>query len=704
MASNRQNNQNIVQGRPLRPALASNRSNKTPLTPRLAAAVTAASSTFPRRALAPKPAESAAAPPSAQDSDTPVKPFLTANVTPRSSSRKSRVDSTNTTPTASADDTPVHVRPRVISPPVSEPAARRGNMAEARPQTIAGRPRSVLSGQDTIRGTPSGRAPAYLSAHNAAPNKLTKETSPSFFRANEASGKAHSDTKPHTKPAPKKTSTFLYANGQEEQSSKTSSASPSPSPVLSAVSGLRSPPVLTPSGASEPVATPLILSPPLSIVPSRAACFPSPILNSPTFRPPSPPKENIHLSYRKGASQILAHGLQRGASPSPISIAPDRPLHATIQPLQHRNHLSQRKPSLGVSSSGSGSRDGHAKSNSLSSIDSGSPNQNRKRSMTGTHIGEAVKPPLFRSATEQPTQTGAQPPLLQSVRTNIDAFNPSSQELVQSPTKTVPDLAAEARRERKVLDLEISNSSLLAINRSLEREMKKQKAELKRFRRLSRAGQFAVSAVEGSSGMLEEQEEEEALLPDFGANGRPSSPFLEDPDDYSDDYSISSSTESLSPAARADKESRIRAEDEERLRLDLSRHRELLLDTQRMNKSLQRCLTWTEDLVKSGKRALEYQVPTTDLKLGGRILSGDDFDDEPYIQEEDDDGETSQPDFDSQVDHADVPEIAVYPDRQYGDNNRVVFGRPSQLRSPLTMSRDNPNHSQPSLKNLGETF
>jgi len=46
-----------------------------------------------------------------------------------------------------------------------------------------------------------------------------------------------------------------------------------------------------------------------------------------------------------------------------------------------------------------------------------------------------------------------------------------------------------------VLDLEISNSSLLAINRSLEKEIRKQKAELRRFRRMSRAGVFSADTA-----------------------------------------------------------------------------------------------------------------------------------------------------------------------------------------------------------------
>ena len=79
----------------------------------------------------------------------------------------------------------------------------------------------------------------------------------------------------------------------------------------------------------------------------------------------------------------------------------------------------------------------------------------------------------------------------------------------------------------------------------------------------------------------------------------------------------------MSPTAQADHDARHREKDEEKLRRDLLKHRALLLDTQRMNQSIQRCLLWSEALVKGGKKALEHNVHSTDLRLGGRVLSDD---------------------------------------------------------------------------------
>ena len=197
------------------------------------------------------------------------------------------------------------------------------------------------------------------------------------------------------------------------------------------------------------------------------------------------------------------------------------------------------------------------------------------------------------------------------------------------------ELAANARRERKVLDLEISNSSLLAINRSLEKEVRKQKAELRRFRRMSRAGHFAMDTIEPGpetltvpgfnhmgdlSDMSEMSEEEEQPQPE-----------PEEDDAESSASSVDEGT--LSPNAQAEWDEAHRLRDEKRLQLDLSKHRELLVDSQKMNQSLKRCLGWTEQLIKDGQKALAYQVRVSDVKLGGRVLVSEDDHDDDHVEE-----------------------------------------------------------------------
>jgi hypothetical protein len=209
-----------------------------------------------------------------------------------------------------------------------------------------------------------------------------------------------------------------------------------------------------------------------------------------------------------------------------------------------------------------------------------------------------------------------------------------------SPTKAAGDksalemmneLAANARRERKVLDLEISNSSLLAINRSLEKEMRKQKAELKRLRRMSRAGRFSIDAIGSTldtftgkrasdlSDMSEVEEEEEEEVPSEEELESSESSF---------DESV------LEHSVQAERDEAYRLKDEKRLQLDLAKHRDLLMDSQKMNESLKRCLGWTDQLIKDGQKALEYKVNVSDVRLGGRVLVTEDDEEEDTTNHE----------------------------------------------------------------------
>jgi hypothetical protein len=198
------------------------------------------------------------------------------------------------------------------------------------------------------------------------------------------------------------------------------------------------------------------------------------------------------------------------------------------------------------------------------------------------------------------------------------------------------ELAANARRERKVLDLEISNSSLLAINRSLEKEVRKQKAEIRRFRRMSRAqlGSFAAdtagSPIETSAignthiGDLSDMSEGEEMEEEEPEEE-------EEEEDESSDASFDEGT--LSPSAQLERDESHRLRDEKRLQLDLSKHRDMLVDSQKMNQSLKKCLGWTEQLIKDGEKALAYKVNVSDVRLGGRVLIAEDDNDTAEAEE-----------------------------------------------------------------------
>lgn len=103
----------------------------------------------------------------------------------------------------------------------------------------------------------------------------------------------------------------------------------------------------------------------------------------------------------------------------------------------------------------------------------------------------------------------------------------------------------------------------------------------------------------------------------------------DDVSDSEEDDSLMSSNDPLSPNAQQDR----LAKDERRLRVDLEKHKELLVISQNINQSLKRCMYATEAMIGEGRKALQYHVRVSDVKLGGRILSGLD-DDEIEIEDE----------------------------------------------------------------------
>ena len=192
-----------------------------------------------------------------------------------------------------------------------------------------------------------------------------------------------------------------------------------------------------------------------------------------------------------------------------------------------------------------------------------------------------------------------------------------------------------------MLDLEISNSSLLAINRSLEREMRKQKAEIRRLRRVTRnvssqryASLSTVASDIPATRLSSLGEANGAGVPpdsddqDDGYSTEPEEASASDRDDLPDDEANSSAV------ALAQRDAKHRRSDRRRLQLDLERHRQLLADSQGMNQSLKRCLGVTDRLVAEGRRALAYQAETGDV-LGCKVLSvGSDADEESEAREE----------------------------------------------------------------------
>lgn len=587
------------------PTLATTRTAKTPFTPRLApSAASASSSQSGRSARTDVNTTPRLATVNGDDSATPVKSFINSNVTPRSSARKSRVgiSSSASTPTGTPSGTPANTRPAstIDFPPKDQGYGVNGLGINGFNHTRAsGRPRSVVGGNNAHNSR--SPVPSVYSPHDSDVGGA-RDGSPMFFHA--------SDVKPQDPViAPKKQPTFFYANGKEDASLRPQEM---PSPPLSSVGrpSLESK-FFHADSVGESKGNIQILTPPISKSPEQSSPLNS--THHPFLRPPSPLKDNLHLSYRKGASQVIRPNIR--ARPPALSILPGQSHVSSGKPPN--NDSGYERTSRRSSAASAVARLGHGKSSSLSSIDSVS--SLRKVPSHQSDLSAITPSPIHREKRIISTSSS----ILESIASEPAPYTETVAQIpsptASSPTKSLQqmnELAANARRERKVLDLEISNSSLLAINRQLEKEVRKQKAELRRYRRMTRAGRFSFTSAVSASGEFSA----------IAASETGHQSDVEEADGADDDFGTSDSESSfdegeMSPDALADRDAGYRLKDEKRLQLDLSKHRELLIDSQKMNQSIKRCLDWSEELIKDAKKALSYEVKAGDVRLGGRVLS-----------------------------------------------------------------------------------
>lgn len=562
--------------------------NRTPLTPRVAASTPPNATTpVPRRNVRP-------------DNNTPgtatrEDSYLSNNITPRSGSRKSRIDSPNHG-IAIDYGSPDEVR-------VAPSACNGGLNINGIDKDIQKRP--------TVSFSPtSSEVGSRVQTQNA-----TAESK--FFFASDA--KTVTQLARPLLPSKTSSSTFLYANGETIAPLTQTSNTPAGSvigeertqPKFFHANGTPDlPPASFPQ--NHPPRPSSVLSTSSRASPRVGTASPAGTL-SPVQRPASPTKLNQYASI---SSLRSAPSL-----PSPVLPRPQ----PSGRGQTTSSIVSNRRKSIESQKATS-----HGRSSSLGSSDVKSMTA-RKISGGSQYELSAPASPLSQITNGLPISTPEEVP---------EEITDDPNSGLRSPIKTgktldeLNELAANARRERKVLDLEITNSSLEAINRTLEREMRKQTAELRRYRRLSRSGRLSINTTgsmrtsidsvlgtDGEAGamlsdMSEEEDEEE-----------------EDESDFSDEFSDDAS---LSPSALAESDARHRKRDEKRLQLDLSKHQQLLVDSQKMNQSLKRCLGWTEVLINEGKKALEYNVKVGDVELGGRVLALDEI--EERRREEENEG------------------------------------------------------------------
>ncbi|KAH6692683.1 hypothetical protein F5X68DRAFT_60283 [Plectosphaerella plurivora] len=522
---------------------------------------------------------------SRDDVTSPVSAFLTSNnITPRSGHRQNRVDSASSTPTGTPNNDrltgdwdsarsphePIDLSRRHVvtfSPP-SEVGSRHESSdakffyaSEARPSQIA---------QPKLPAQPPNKQPTFMYANGSAVDR-TRPTSPGITSQGFTPMLA-----PTQEAQPSK---FFYANGIPD-------LQPSFRPTSSSGSAVSSSSKMT--------------------VPRSQTSTPN--VGFVLAHPSSPTKpQHLTLATAPKGPTFAPQPLARAQTSSPQQFVP-------LAPAKRRVSLEANPPPST-----------HSRNGSISSGDA--MIMSKFMASQASHTSSEASSPAILP--QNPAMNLAS--IIQAADDFDDTQSIESEEEhneLQSPTKSsagdpLNDLVANARRERKVQDLEIRNTSLEAINRSLERQLRKQTAELRRYRRLSRSGRLSLASMSSSriasDSTVGTTMTIEGLSDLSEEDGEGDEDEEEDEDDSLYDTDPSDNGSVTSPGLKA--AGRRRKRDEKRLQLDLSKHRELLVDSQKINQSIKRCLDWSEELIKEGKKALEYNVRVSDVELAPRVLA-----------------------------------------------------------------------------------
>ncbi|KAI5809761.1 hypothetical protein DFH27DRAFT_629073 [Peziza echinospora] len=552
-------------------------------------------------------------------------------------------------PASAAGSSSPNASPRLVRPATARRQGEAATESSAAPRrsSYVGpqvRPMSSMSSVSALSPGPPLRA-------SRPGSTIASANAHAYAYASSAAGASE----PAPRPSSPASAKFFHANDLKP------SRKPTPGPQLQ-------PPKLFKADASHsaPATAPILANP-------ASTTHLTPRLPSQSTRPSSPvgsPQSaytggsvrGVKFVYANGTEEVLeprgkatstSEGSSRPPSPNPLSPGlqssssstskfqtPPGSTVGTLSPSQPVNSPTAQRPQLGVgrkSSVGSTSRHGRAHSIGANGL----PQE------------IFLVPEALRSPVSAPRPTGSN----------------GAEEIYMAPAaltlKMREELAANARQERKVMDLEISNNSLLAINRTIERKMRKQNSELRRYRRLARSGQFQPKTPPSSSskrrsskstaddvdyitneidGDLLDEEEADRDAGDEDEDDDEEDEEDEEDEDEDDDLSQSSADEndpnSTTGGATSKRKRTIARTDRDKVSAELSKHQALLEASAKTNASLKRCTYMIEELIKEANKALTYKVAASEVKIGGRILGSDNEDegDEDDEEEDDDNG------------------------------------------------------------------
>lgn len=194
------------------------------------------------------------------------------------------------------------------------------------------------------------------------------------------------------------------------------------------------------------------------------------------------------------------------------------------------------------------------------------------------------------------------------------AEHKASDGLSPEEEKKMKDLQVkQARSDRKIMDLEISNESLMKVNKYLEKRLRSQAKSIQNAKfAQSRAKLHFSSAL----GRMDDAEFE-------NTSDGPFSDEDEDDDDEEDSYRVDEEEEE-------DESRGVDATPEE---LDIERktkliekrmqsHIRFLESSEKVNKLIHSCLFISEALIMQASESIDYEVDPAEVKFGGQVAAG----------------------------------------------------------------------------------
>lgn len=156
----------------------------------------------------------------------------------------------------------------------------------------------------------------------------------------------------------------------------------------------------------------------------------------------------------------------------------------------------------------------------------------------------------------------------------------------------------QARSDRKIQDLEISNASLMSVNKYLERKLRSQAKEIQYLKFSSSGPETEITRFDSD---VDDSEEE---------NG----------DNYNldEDMEDDPNNEALEPTDQTPAEVEL-ANKTKLIEQRMQSHIKFLESSEKVNKMMRNCLVISDTLLQQATKSLEYEVDPSDLKYGLQI-------------------------------------------------------------------------------------